>query len=197
MLQIFPGLFSLLCFMKIWFFSLGNLNIAALLFDSFFYCSGLCWWELSPILKRQLILYGDCRFYWLWVFVVAHLFPVHNSTFLCLILCMNSTQHIINESSKLLSTFPTSSGEAEVLYPVHTYLLCSAEYFNMSFLLYWMYFRINRNKHSFGRLAMLHLLINLRLFINIWKMFSCKNGSAEHMPAINFTLPKYVELALN
>lgn len=32
MLQIFPGLFSLLSFMKIWFFSLGNLNIAALLF---------------------------------------------------------------------------------------------------------------------------------------------------------------------
>lgn len=61
-----------------------------------------------------IVGFTDCEY----SFVAAHLFPIHDGAFLCLVPCINSTQHVVNESSELLSTFLTSAGEAEVLYPV-------------------------------------------------------------------------------
>lgn len=37
---------------------------------------------------------------------------------------------------------------------------------------------------------MLHLLVNLRLFINRWKMSPCKNGSAEQCASSEFYIAK-------
>lgn len=130
--------------------------------------------------------FPDCEY----SLVAALLLPVHDGAF-CVSFCISSAQHTVNEPGELLSTSWPQLQRLKCC-TQSSCLLCSAGYFNMSFLLQWMLFIINihLHKHSSGRLAMLHLLINLRLFINRWKMFSCKNGSVEQCASSEFYIAK-------
>lgn len=120
-------------------------------------------------------------------FVAAHLFP-----FLCLFSALTLPSTML--MSQVSCWAPSQLQLERLKCSVQSYTFpvpCWAfQHVLFTVLNAFYIINIHLHKHSLGRLEMLHLWINLRLFINRWKMFSCRNGSAEQCASSEFYIAK-------